>query len=964
MEVSGEGSVVATTTIDKPTHARYNEQSPLARNVSVAEGPFADFEAEGKIDNATLTFEYNESWVSSNESALAVYRFNETLQRYEKLPSSVDPASDTVSADTEHFSTYTVLDEGAYQEFLTRLREAVVTSNTSIVYEEDFEDMSLEDSDWTCSNQPRESGYSDTPTKGFCTIEDGWATVQEETNRKRYLNKKVTLDVPEDADVLATARFKAHINAQWSDAALKLVVTNGSQSQTVAELKNNWDGESKTIDTVTSADVSEFAGQTVNISLQADGRWTYPEENTTSRIAVENITITGGQLEDADGDGIPDLQEQHLPLRNYGVVSTSTDPTPTYTNPRGSDGPPKGRDTDGDGLPDGVEVLNTSKVIAPEATQQSVISLDQETLENGDYEWKHPSTYINESALIETSDGFYGYPWLADPTKAHTDGDDLTDWEEVEGQTVDIINKTLSNGSDVHYRWAPQFSMADDTVRFTSDPRTAHSDDDSLSDSEERDLKTDPMADRTYYLTTEHEQLIENTFGGSGEFWVTIQSVGFTGVDLQDPSLTDATDDFDLVLTNGSGWSRFWYTPTGGDQPYRTDRWVNNAQEGEYLQRKEFRDHPYQKYETDPWDPDSDDDGLTDGQEMYGITADSETYRTDPTNPDTDDDGYWDGWIGVHGVGYSDNVILYQQNLQTGDGIEGDEIVQAQVGVHHVDEVASAGGADIDSDGQDEHSNVHIGELQWGTDPTDETDKLDEQFEIEADFLEGPANQELNTPEWERGIEDNFALYGIDIEMNRDDTITTPDGNFDIIWGAKKYFGPDKVADESHDLYLMAGGSPIDILPNSDATGVNIQAILRTHDEVPGWARTIAGEITDEAHMVFTENINAGAVADPSDYHQTPYTSELQLVSAGVELHELGHSFGIGEADDTGALPEGEVYSGSSDDETEENLKTRATETWSIMRAGWGTDALFTHNGTSYHAFSLEELMTISFPGE
>jgi len=309
-------------------------------------------------------------------------------------------------------------------------------------------------------------------------------------------------------------------------------------------------------------------------------------------------------------------------------------------------------------------------------------------------------------------------------------------------------------------------------------------------------------------------------------------------------------------------------------------------------------------------------------------------------------------------------VILYREHLQSGNGIEGDEIVQAQVGVHHVDEVSSAGGADIDGDEQDEHSNVHIGELQWGTDPTDETDKLDEQFEIEADFLEGPANQELNTPEWERGIEDNFALYGIDIEMNRDDTITTPDGTFDIIWAAKKYFSPTKVADEPHDLYLMAGGSPRDFIPNSDAAGVNIQAILRTHDEVPGWARTIASEITDDALMAFTENINAGAFADPSDYNQTPYTSELQLVSAGVGLHELGHSFHIGEADDTGPLPGGEVYTADENDGTLERVKINGDErlAWSLMRSGWRPRMLFQSNSAAYHGFSLEELSTIQRP--
>ena len=33
-----------------------------------------------------------------------------------------------------------------------------------------------------------------------------------------------------------------------------------------------------------------------------------------------------------------------------------------------------------------------------------------------------------------------------------------------------------------------------------------------------------------------------------------------------------------------------------------------------------------------------------------------------------DEDSYWDGWIGVHGVGNSDNVILYREHLQDDDG--------------------------------------------------------------------------------------------------------------------------------------------------------------------------------------------------------------------------------------------------------------------------------------------------------
>ena len=42
---------------------------------------------------------------------------------------------------------------------------------------------------------------------------------------------------------------------------------------------------------------------------------------------------------------------------------------------------------------------------------------------------------------------------------------------------------------------------------------------------------------------------------------------------------------------------------------------------------------------TDPADPDSDDDGLSDGDEVNGTFG----YVTDPTDRDTDGDGYGDG---------------------------------------------------------------------------------------------------------------------------------------------------------------------------------------------------------------------------------------------------------------------------------------------------------------------------------
>jgi len=81
-----------------------------------------------------------------------------------------------------------------------------------------------------------------------------------------------------------------------------------------------------------------------------------------------------------------------------------------------------------------------------------------------------------------------------------------------------------------------------------------------------------------------------------------------------------------------------------------------------------------------------------------------------------------------------------------------------------------------------------------------------------------------------------------------------------------------------------------------------------------------------------------------------------------TEIHALGHSCGIGEAEDTGPLPGGEVYSGDNDDETPENLYTLSADDWSIMRSGWEDDLLFTHNGTKFHVCSIEELTTASEP--
>lgn len=106
---------------------------------------------------------------------------------------------------------------------------------------------------------------------------------------------------------------------------------------------------------------------------------------------------------------------------------------------------------------------------------------------------------------------------------------------------------------------------------------------------------------------------------------------------------------------------------------------------------------------------------------------------------------------------------------------------------------------------------------------------------------------------------------------------------------------------------------------------------------------------------------------------QSPYNTKTEVLAGFVEVHELGHSFRIGRADDLAVpLPPEEVYSGlktsgvlsKPNDDTPERIVIRndIEQRWSIMRLGWGSETLINYNSTTYYVFSLEELSTVQDP--
>ncbi|PSP77054.1 hypothetical protein BRC81_10475, partial [Halobacteriales archaeon QS_1_68_20] len=230
------------------------------------------------------------------------------------------------------------------------------------------------------------------------------------------------------------------------------------------------------------------------------------------------------------------------------------------------------------------------------------------------------------------------------------------------------------------YRWHSGQAVGPDestgTVRFDSDPLQADTDGDQITDEAEKEqLHTDPRQKRTYEVTGTREELLHALYEAwdgnsdrSAEIAQAVDamdiSVVSTDVDqytdnlvvppatmeqFPNVELTDVTDDF--VSRDGSAASleRFVYeTPDG---QHRTDSWLPNQEEVRH------------DADLDPWVADSDSDGLTDGQEVHGVTkvpdvADSASFRvvferaylTQPDDRDSDEDDALDG-SGLYVVG-------------------------------------------------------------------------------------------------------------------------------------------------------------------------------------------------------------------------------------------------------------------------------------------------------------------------
>ena len=921
VSVTGAGAVAESVEIEQASRAGF-ESGGVA---SATATPVVDITAESDFETATLSFSYDDSALPGrSEANLTVYRYNESLGTFEPLDSSVDPTSNTVTAQTGHFSVYTVMDQWVWKEAISYDSELIEASNRTVRVEQPGFNRSVVPLA-TAQTVSEFYDYENLQSDSLTDLERSDTSITFLYEGPERLSFVTIHDKASDGtDGKVSFEFTGlPADGEW-------VVQDGS---------GDFDSKTETIPNWSWApyknDGGAFGPLGENFSVTVRPRFNeeaYRDTDKTGEISEWQLLSSNA----SDPDRYSLDMDEPLVIRS---TNTSNDP-------------------DGDGIPTTIELTGI-----PVGNGQQIVTDPNSADTDGDGLLDSEEILYNESAQVHPRTGDVFYEMVADPTDPDTDGDGLLDETEVEGWTLNVSDTSGKPDS-----WDPDGV----SIAVSSDARVPDSDGDGLSDAVEKNrTHTDPTQQVTYAVTEQHQERIVKTAESRWESVVfksgvqnSLQALGLLGpgespAELEEMELTDRTDDFDFVTAEQSTRSGIYENVsfTALDGTTRTDTWVANAEEAEAG--------------TDPWDPDTDDDGLTDGQELKWVTTAEQpvgsiqqiersslgnrgTLGTSATTPDSDGDGYWDGWIGVYGVERTENVVLYREHLQTGDGIEDDEIVQEQIGVHEVDTVSSALGADVDADGEKEHSNIHLGELHWvsqdpsqNPDPADRESTPDTSLGVEVDYYEEADREALTVLE---SVSRNYKLYGLDITVEADDELTRTE------------------------LDRLPLDDELPPTSREDANSIE----LRFHDDTSKLYLFVSTE--GDTNPIVPSFRNRGGTASSAGGPQFPLMSFGTLVFTGdqrspelrakykkVILHEIGHPLGVGRADDEEVLryTQEEVYSGDVDDPTKERIEPGILG-WSIMRNGWDDprreDVLIRQPlSEDYFVFSIEELSTVEY---
>lgn len=310
-----------------------------------------DFSADGPIEHAMISFEFDMALLKKDSFDPIIYYFNEETQTLEELKTKI--SGNVASAEVEHFSKYILLDRKVYQDSFT------------------WQDV------WTTG------GYTDVEV--VLVIDDSSSMTSNDKNDKRLAVAKNLIDKLPEGSKIGVISFATDIQVFTTLNEDKDIVKSYLSSRYFKSRGDTYMYKAieKSFDLFTSTDDSTLRTVIVlSDGVTYDKHRHLPIVGMASRNNIKIYTVglgssttyftnylkplannTGGafylaananQLEsiyddinnkidietDSDGDGIADYYEDNMVMFN-GVTITLDKYNP---------------DTDGDGVPDGEEV--------------------------------------------------------------------------------------------------------------------------------------------------------------------------------------------------------------------------------------------------------------------------------------------------------------------------------------------------------------------------------------------------------------------------------------------------------------------------------------------------------------------------------------------------------------------------------------------------------------------------------